>query len=138
MMNCRLVQDKLCLWSMATEIGFSPLKTLNLINTGLKQQTQASFTLFHSWHCFLFLHRLLAWLTCQVGRITGQGKEKMYQKWKKCLYTIYAVWTNLSNGAPSVRDWRIWMDPGPWDAFSDTSALNSRNSSCKDQREKKR
>lgn len=43
---------------------------------------------------------------------------------------------NLSNGAPSVWNQRVWVDPGSWDAFSDASTLNCRNCCCKDQRKK--
>lgn len=35
----------------------------------------------------------------------------------------------LSDGAPPVGDRRIWMHPGPWNAFSDAATLDSRNRS---------
>lgn len=44
---------------------------------------------------------------------------------------------NLSNGAPSVRNQGVRVDPGSWDAFSDASTLNCRNRRCKDPRNKK-
>lgn len=34
-----------------------------------------------------------------------------------------------------MRNQRVGVDPGSWDAFSDASTLNCRNRSCKDQRE---
>lgn len=98
-MNCRFVQDKLCLWSMATEIGFSPLKTLNLINNGQKQQTQAPFTLFQSFFstaCLLGLHIRWAGL---------QGKE-----WKRCTKNAFITFIQYT-----LSELTWVMEPPLWE-----------------------